>query len=132
MLYHKLALLAVAGSAYAAPGRKHVAPPPPDLFGVQDWYNGMCKIVNNGRCVTDGANNYGNQERCTIRANYAMVATAHHYDIEDDWDYLSIQGTPYKEAQSPPTNVMLSSGDVITWTSDGSINRGGFMLCAHR
>ena len=29
MLYHKLALLAVAGSAYAAPGRKHVAKPSP-------------------------------------------------------------------------------------------------------
>lgn len=107
-------------------------PPPPELWGLDSWFRGSCDIVKEGRCVTDGVGKHGSQERCTIKASFDLIASATQYDIEEGWDYLTINNVKYPHASSPPDKVLLRQGDVVTWTSDGSINRQGFTLCAHR
>ena len=45
---------------------------------------------NVGACVTDGLGRYGNSERCTVRAEQALYATATEFSTESCCDYLTI------------------------------------------
>jgi len=43
-------------------------------------------------------------------------------------DYISINGTRYSGFQGP-ANVPMAAGDTITWSADGSVSYGGFVIC---
>jgi hypothetical protein len=87
-------------------------------------------IVDSSGCVTDGQGNYGQNERCTITVGTAGRVTATQFNIEGgNYDYLTIAGTAYRSRYSAPTNVAVSAGATISWSSDGSLERGGFRLC---
>ena len=57
-----------AARAAAAPSCAHAA------LGVVDLAH--VKLTDASTCVTDGAGNYGNNERCTIQVGYAVRITA--------------------------------------------------------
>jgi hypothetical protein len=57
--------------------------------------------VTNGSCVTDGADNYGNNERCTVRANVGVLLTSTQFATERNFDYVTIGGTRYSGTSGP-------------------------------
>jgi len=63
-------------------------------------------------------------------AQGSLFATAMYYNVEQDYDYLEINGAPYYNPAAAPRNVQLHAGEAVRWTADSSINGGGFELCA--
>ena len=88
-----------------------------------------CQVTNGGTCVTDGAGNHGNAERCTVQATSALYATATHFNTERCCDHVTIDGTRYS-GTTGPVNVAMAAGDTLAWYADGSITRDGFTICA--
>ena len=89
-------------------GEQSPATPPPPLpplapansiFTILEGHE-YCQFAVHGEytngydCVTDGTNQqYGNNERCTIRVNYNAVLVAPEYDVERNYDFITISGT---------------------------------------
>ena len=76
-----------------------------------------CQMINNGTCVTDGTGTYGNNERCTIRAEVDIFATAPYYAVETCWDYLTFGTTQYRGQDNAPFNVFMAAGTTATTTA---------------
>ena len=121
---------------WSSPGALHqfggfticAQPRPPDAFTVTAG-SSYCEVTNNGRCVTDGAGNYGNGERCTITANIAMTPVFTEFATESGWDYLTIGGQQYSGTNAP-TGLSLAAGDTIAWyTDDEMVQDTGFTIC---
>lgn len=66
-----------------------------------------CSITNDGRCVTDGADNHGNEERCTFLATEPMFVTATQYHIEHGFDFLTLHGRAYRTNGQGPHQVYM-------------------------
>jgi hypothetical protein len=56
---------------------------------------GPCESTNNGTCVTDGPGDYGNDERCSMRAEATVSLSASAFDTESGFDYVTIGNTLY-------------------------------------
>ena len=106
------------------------APPVPhtDLWLVVEGSQ-YCQVINNGACVTDGSGSHGNNERCTVRAQYPIFATATQFMTEQCCDRVSIKGIDYV-GPTGPNNVSMAAGDYLAWSSDGSVVYEGFTICA--
>ena len=91
-----------------------------------------CEITDGGRCVTDGEGDYGNNERCEVRALRRLFLTAEQYDVQACCDYLTVNGFVYNNIKGGPgpQAVIMNSGDTWLWQSDTAINAQGFKLCA--
>ena len=50
----------------------------------------FCALSQDGSCVSDGAGNYGNNERCSWRAQTNLLVTATSYSVETYFDYVKI------------------------------------------
>ena len=87
-----------------------------------------CQVTNGGSCVTDGAGNYGNNERCVVRATQALVATATEFVTEVGWDYVTLGGA-YYSGTTGPSNVAMAAGETFTWSSDRSNVGTGWTIC---
>ena len=94
-------------------------PPPPPPWWTVTSGSAYCHLSNSGTCVTDGIGDYANNERCTVRANQALVASTTQYQVERHFDYLTIGGISYKSGTGP-SNVSMSAGQTLTWHTDGS------------
>ena len=90
--------------------------------------------ANNAGCVTDGPGNYGNVERCTVRAAVDLFATATQWEVywsgrSDGIDFY----IPCATAPSPyscrddvawyagarqPDNVPMRAGDTLVWRTN--------------
>ena len=78
-----------------------------------------------------GRRQYGNNERCTITAARDMIVHAEaDYNTESGWDYLTINGATFS-GTAGPADIVLATGDTITWRSDFSGTRGGWTICGH-
>ena len=92
-------------------------PPPPappaapdgSVFAITSGWD-FCKYTAsppefNGTfdCVTDGNGDYGNNAACTIEISKATNLTKVQYEIEDNYDYMTIGGTAYRTAVSLPS-----------------------------
>jgi hypothetical protein len=88
-----------------------------------------CQIDAEG-CLTDGPGDYGNYEECSIRVSRAVVLTARQYDVEKDYDFLTIGFQDYKTSgDSQIVGVSAPANSIINWRTDGSATAGGFVLC---
>jgi hypothetical protein len=85
--------------------------------------------MSDGLCVTDGANNYGINEYCTITATQALSATATSFNTEHGYDYITIRSTRYS-GRNVPSNVMMAAGESLSWNSDHSVEAQGWTICA--
>ena len=81
-----------------------------------------------GDCVTDGIGNHGNQERCTMSARSEMYVTATYFNIESNYDVITI-GSQQWSGNGGPFNVHMEAGDVMSWSSDVTGVRGGWIVC---
>ena len=86
-----------------------------------------CEILNE-TCITDGPGAYGIHESCTIRAEISMTVSTYAFDTESRCDMLTLNGTAFSGALGPD-RVMMPAGSTMTWVSDKSIVRDGFVVC---
>ena len=90
-----------------------------------------CEIVDGGLCVTDGHGDYGDNENCEVQAVQTLKMTTEQYDVEEDFDFVTVKGIEYRRTGSSggPNHVTIQAGDKWTWKSDGSDQRSGFKIC---
>jgi hypothetical protein len=98
---------------------------------------GTCFTTLNGSCFTDGAGDYGNNERCTVsvlQSGYLTVSGT--FDVEcvgsagGCYDYFTINSSTTKlGASTSLEGVFLPAGTTVNWLSDGSTVRSGWTLC---
>ena len=79
--------------------------------------------------MSDGDGDYGNNEDCTIKALRSLVVNATEFGTEFGWDYLTIDGTLYHGSEGPQ-GLPVDPDAELTWSSDGSVTRTGFTVCA--
>jgi len=99
----------------------------------------QCEITDDELCVTDGAGNYKNNEKCTYVAIRDMILTSSG-DFETEpsgsrpYDRITIGETNYFTDSDGnnnfPKSLTLAAGDTVEWESDNSSNYAGYRLCA--
>ena len=91
-----------------------------------------CEVLNGtkGSCATDGPGRYSSGEACVFVANYDLYATAIEFQVEDGYDVVNIGGRSFDSSNAPPLNVFMQAGERLEWTSDASVERDGFVICA--
>ena len=83
------AVAQVAVSCGAAPRRRAQAAST-TMWSVVSG-SSYCQLTQGGTCVTDGEGDYGNNEECTVRAEVALLASAHgDFSTETSWDRVTI------------------------------------------
>lgn len=90
-------------------------------------------VRNGASCITDGTGNHGNDESCTFTIMQDAVVQAIQYEVEAGWDYITINGTQYKDRpmDPKPLNVPMNQNEQLTWHADGTTTYGGFTVCAY-
>ena len=73
-----------------------------------------CEVSADGLCITDGPGNYGNDERCEVRAEGAMFLNVAAFNTESNFDYITI-GTDRYSGTVGPVGIQLGSGDTVSW-----------------
>mmetsp|Transcript_3285 Transcript_3285/g.10044 ORF Transcript_3285/g.10044 Transcript_3285/m.10044 type:complete len:1640 (+) Transcript_3285:260-5179(+) len=104
---------------------------PPYFLVLRSYPNRLatCAITADGMCITDGSEDYGNNERCVIRVLRTTRLFATSFATEHHWDFFVIGGTRIGDARVfPPREVNAST--IIQWFSDHSITAGGWTICA--
>ena len=106
-------------------------------------YGGMLRVTSGSQycqatainCVTDGAGNYGNDERCTFEIAQAGFLTATEFDTESGGDTFIINSTStsaYRTLYSGkdgPSNVAVTAETVVAWSSNFDDQRAGWTIC---
>jgi hypothetical protein len=105
------------------------APTVPTFVVAASTPAGACSTTQGGLCVTDGAGEHGNNERCTFTALRSFMLSVDEWDTETFYDTFTINSVVYSGAQSP-VGVTVAAGTNFTWSSDGSVTNDGFTLCA--
>ena len=82
-----------------------------------------CQLTHGGACVTDGDGAYDNNEYCSVVLNTPTFLTAMTFQIEANYDWLSIDGV---YSNDPPIGVR---GSAISFETDGSVVKDGFEVC---
>merc|ERR1719387_1599147 len=114
-----------------ASGRRHVVcaghPTVPNAFLT---VSGSCQVNNNGTCLQSPhfPNPYGANEFCSVVTLHAGNLSVRHFDTEEGYDVLSVQGISYSGSHGPH-NAVLKVGDVIDWSSDFDVSGKGWELC---
>jgi hypothetical protein len=86
-----------------------------------------CEVVS--KCITThGVGDHGNDVLCTVRAEEAVLVRATVFDTESCCDFVTIAGKRYSGSSWP--DALLSKGATLMWHRNGSVMRGGFMICA--
>ena len=80
-------------------------------------------------CITDGEGDYGTNEDCTVEINAFGNVSFVQYDIENNYDYVMINHTEYRDMRTTPSSVLTEPGMRMTWHSDSSTTRRGFIIC---
>ena len=70
---------------------------------------------------------YGNYEQCSVSfGSSAKPLTVYHFDTEQRYDKLEVNGVAYHGSGDGPLAVTASTMD---WTSDSSIQSTGWKIC---
>eukprot|EP00036_Acanthoecidae_sp_10tr_P017367 CAMPEP_0206307582 /NCGR_PEP_ID=MMETSP0106_2-20121207/11408_1 /ASSEMBLY_ACC=CAM_ASM_000206 /TAXON_ID=81532 /ORGANISM="Acanthoeca-like sp., Strain 10tr" /LENGTH=479 /DNA_ID=CAMNT_0053738575 /DNA_START=320 /DNA_END=1756 /DNA_ORIENTATION=+ len=96
---------------------------------VESIPEGACVTSNNATCVTDGASLYGNNERCTIRVLKTIPLDVREFSTESSRDHLTVGGTSFSGTSNPGGRT-VTEGETITWSTDTSVVRDGWTICA--
>jgi hypothetical protein len=89
---------------------------------------GQCTL--DGTCVQSASypQNYGANQKCTVEIDEANAApiVVETFDVESYYDYLTVNGNTYSGTSGPDGVTPTGS---ITWSSDFSVQRGGWRFC---
>jgi hypothetical protein len=72
--------------------------------------------------------NYGDNQECRASMLLDAALNAVEFDTESCCDTLTIGGTVFGGTDGP-SNFVVSEGDEILWSSDFSVNAGGWKVC---
>jgi len=106
--------------------RATVAPPP----GGATWTVESGPCAQEGRCISSPnfPNSYGNGEICRISVPSGMgPISIETFDTERGYDMLRVNGEAYHGSRSPEGVTPTTD---ITWSSDQSVTRSGWKICA--
>jgi len=84
-------------------------------------------------CITDGIGDHESNERCTIKAYKNLVVTAAYFETEAGYDGMIIGGRSFSgtfPAGQGIHDTFVPAFGTIEWSSDSSLNSGGFVICA--
>ena len=90
-----------------------------------------CEI--DGACVSTGHGSYTSNEHCVVAAGRPLRVYATSFYTESYYDKLSFSsrpGHPYSGSVGP-SGVYMGANDTMTWSSDSSVNRAGWTVCAY-
>ena len=104
---------------------------------------GPCTLSNNGMCVGRIAHGvahgtehgYGHNEFCDIKVSGQTTISTPFFDTESGYDYLRVSDESTMESvqeydgMQGPRSLAVSAAAVISWSSDGSVAKTGWMLC---
>lgn len=94
--------------------------------------SGPCETSSNGACI-ESSNypaSYSDSEHCDILAEHNITQLqVEAFDTEGTYDKLVVDGVEY-HGTAGPQGVALSPGSTVTWTSDHSVSRGSWKVCA--
>jgi len=106
---------------------------PTTMQAGQVWWvaSGPCTIDSQSQCAQSPnyPQNYGHNEECSISIrNTANVApiTSRHFETEDGFDVLVVNGNEYSGNVGPEEVVPRDS---IHWKSNGAVARSGWRIC---
>jgi hypothetical protein len=122
-----MAALLCAGSAGVPVTR--LSPSSPTFGNVTS--TGDCRIVAGGVCVTSPffPDVYPPNSKCNISGVPTdQVLVVIHFDTEEDFDTVTINGVDYS-GQKPELNDVKASDGTIRWSSDFSLPGTGWKLC---
>ena len=73
------------------------------LLTVAATPSGACEVINGGACVTDGAGQHSNNERCTFTnvAGASLIISTYHFNVETGWDKIQMGGVTYSDPLGP-------------------------------
>ena len=74
---------------------------------------------------------YDNSGTCQAVMLLDAVLSADAFNTETGYDFLSIGGTIFQGSDGPQ-NFDVGAGTNIEWSSDGSVTRPGWRICAER
>ena len=91
-----------------------------------------CQVTPAGNCVTDGAGNHDNNERCTVQVLAAGTLSSTSFEVEGfencSHDRITINSTRYC-GSTGPSNVPVESGSHFSWYSDHETVAEGWTVC---
>ena len=119
-------------------------PPPPPPVNTSWWavLSGAqyCHLVSDGKCVTDGADTYGDAEDCEVLALKDFELGVTEFRLRDgSADGVSVAGGWYGRATTGPHGATITAGQYLTWFSESPradsgapprARKAGFMICA--
>eukprot|EP00035_Acanthoeca_spectabilis_P015527 m.310432 g.310432 ORF g.310432 m.310432 type:complete len:573 (+) comp16378_c0_seq12:780-2498(+) len=88
-----------------------------------------CSVSPDGRCFTDGTGRHDNDENCVIEVLQSATLNVVQFRTEWGYDFVTVNGQRYSGRRGPD-GVQVASGARILWSSDESVTRGGFEICA--
>ena len=97
--------------------------------------DGQCTLESDGTCV-GRMGSYTDNELCDIKVSAATTVIAVAFDTESGYDYLRINdGQVLHEfagssLSDGPQSVAVTPESIISWSSDGSVTKSGWLLCA--
>lgn len=77
----------------------------------------------------NGANEYSINGSCEFVICSAQTMEVVHFNTEQGFDYVYVNGNAYSGTIGP-SNQIPSMGSTITWTSDYSVQKKGWEICA--
>ena len=94
---------------------------------------GPCKVSGSCACTSNYddaceqySGEYAKNEVCDITVPAGSELSATHFDTENAYDKLTVNGNDYHDQTGP--NGVVPTG-VIRWVSDGSVQKSGWKLC---
>lgn len=115
-------------------------PPPPPPVNSSWWRvatgSQYCHLIDEGKCVTDGANDYGHSEDCEVEALQTFQVSTRQFRLRADVsDGVTLAGGWYGRSTSGPNGVTVTTGQYLTWFSEAQgdtavASARGFEICA--
>ena len=86
------------------------------------------ELVNGASCV-GRPSGYSPNEQCTISASGPAALSCITFDTESNFDFLHVDGSAFS-GERCPIGAEITAVSEITWSSDGSVQGGGWKVCA--
>ena len=115
-------------------------PPPPPVSSTgpcKTYGNCACSSNYDASCTFYSGSKYKNNEECTVNFSSAVLTSwgfsiptfsllfSPAFSTETAYDKVTVNGVQYSGSMGP-NGVVASS---MTWSSDGSVVRGGWKIC---
>ena len=91
--------------------------------------SGPCAVADDCVASPNYPAPYNNSQACSVVVQTAALLSSDTFATEAGYDLLRVSGVAYS-GDAAPHNVVVAAGSVILWTSDDSVTRSGFRVCA--